>query len=582
QPGCRVIEIVPAAADAVRVGDLVELVDDEVAFSDRPQPIRRVIDRSAHALLLDRPVPVGVGHSAATHPFLRRWDQRQRDEELVDGAVPLVAGRWSPLDPGIEVEFAPGQYQRGDYWWVASRAALDGIDWPVVDGHPALLPPAGVGRRWAPLASVSIDDERGIEVRDLRTRLTPVSSSGAGAPPAGSRARAPVTPATPAVAPVGDRPVGVGEHEREVGDPATPADEDGDPGEPPPPVEPVPVDPVDPAGRPRDLRVAGTRVAWAPRQELDTEGLGEVSGVVRAGAELLVVTERGVVEVDPATGEWEIIGLSPTERIEQSCCLVDGVILLVGGREPRGRPDGAVHAFDVASRSWSRRAPLPTPVSYPCVAASQGTVHVLGGLSSGLGPMTRVTRHHQVYDAATDIWWTGSPLPRPSARAAGGVLDDGVHVVGGLGRWWFGRRPDDRHDVWSEGRWQRAEPLRRPHAHLGAAVVDGLLAVVGSGGDTSSVVVTFAPRADRWETLPPLPGPAAAPVVTGDESGLVVVGRSEEGPFVDRIASPHAWEIVVRVPGQTVFSPPTVANPNAVRESGGRGDKRLADPLQNG
>lgn len=68
------------------------------------------------------------------NPKVRRWDQKTTIE------VKTSANFWIPLEDGIEVKFAENDiYRAGDYWLIPARVATGQIEWPVVDGEPALL-----------------------------------------------------------------------------------------------------------------------------------------------------------------------------------------------------------------------------------------------------------------------------------------------------------------------------------------------------------------------------------------------------------------------------------------------------------
>src|SRR5205823_10117259 len=64
------------------------------------------------------------------HPKVRRWEDRQD-----------VKAGWLTLEDGVEVEFADGFYNTGDYWLIPARTATGDVEWPTDGGDPAASPP---------------------------------------------------------------------------------------------------------------------------------------------------------------------------------------------------------------------------------------------------------------------------------------------------------------------------------------------------------------------------------------------------------------------------------------------------------
>jgi hypothetical protein len=101
--------------------------------------------------------------------MLRRWDHKARGNGL---AQPIVEGPYIDLEDGVQVAFTStgGQYRVGDYWLVPARTATADVIWPQEAGQPKSLPPAGVVRYRAPLASF----KAGVQT-DLRRWFKPLA-----------------------------------------------------------------------------------------------------------------------------------------------------------------------------------------------------------------------------------------------------------------------------------------------------------------------------------------------------------------------------------------------------------------------
>jgi Family of unknown function (DUF6519) len=64
------------------------------------------------------------------HPKVRRWENTQ-----------TVTSGWITLEDGVEVEFADGWYNTGDYWLIPARTATGDVEWPADLGDPTASPP---------------------------------------------------------------------------------------------------------------------------------------------------------------------------------------------------------------------------------------------------------------------------------------------------------------------------------------------------------------------------------------------------------------------------------------------------------
>jgi hypothetical protein len=167
----------------LRIGDWVQVLYDEVVLRGRqPAPLAQVIqlDEGAGRVTLaakpdDTELPVypvrnenAARGDRVTHPFLRRWDQRERQRGARtplpawvadDGALALVEDRWLPLEDGVQIMFSKPagaeahEYRSGDYWLIPARVATGKLEWPSDEhGDPVPQAPHGVEHHFAPLA----------------------------------------------------------------------------------------------------------------------------------------------------------------------------------------------------------------------------------------------------------------------------------------------------------------------------------------------------------------------------------------------------------------------------------------------
>ena len=104
------------------------------------------------------------------HPLLRRWDGPVAPITEVQDP----SSEFTLLENGVQVQFltqdTASQYRSGDYWLIPARVALGDIIWPFgPDGKTRQkLPPRGIARHFAPLASWRVGKAQGfIDLRKL-------------------------------------------------------------------------------------------------------------------------------------------------------------------------------------------------------------------------------------------------------------------------------------------------------------------------------------------------------------------------------------------------------------------------------
>jgi hypothetical protein len=159
------------ARSSIEAGDWVEVLDDAYTGQRRNEPLRRVrgVDPLDRRITLEpaNGDSTATGRRANLHPFLRRWDQRAASRgpsELTHG-VPVDTNAWQPLEDGVEVQFAAGDYQVGDYWLIPARTATGDVEWPGGSESPEFQDPRGVVYHYAPLALVVALNQAPIDLR---------------------------------------------------------------------------------------------------------------------------------------------------------------------------------------------------------------------------------------------------------------------------------------------------------------------------------------------------------------------------------------------------------------------------------
>ena len=114
--------------------------------------------------------------------------------------------------------------------------------------------------------------------------------------------------------------------------------------------------------------------------------------------------------------------------------LIGGTVYIAGGKRTLpGSPQVLADVYTYSSDGWSARSPMPLPRADCASAVFQDKLWVIGGRRVGeprdglIAPMEPCAEV-QVYEASTDSWSAGTPLPFvPDAAAA--VVHDGDLLV---------------------------------------------------------------------------------------------------------------------------------------------------------
>jgi N-acetylneuraminic acid mutarotase len=148
---------------------------------------------------------------------------------------------------------------------------------------------------------------------------------------------------------------------------------------------------------------------------------------------------------------------------------------------------------------WISLAPLQTARQELAVAAANGRLYAIGGISGN-----SVLSSVEEYDPPTNRWRFVAPLPETLHHPAAAVVDDIIYVIGGYRTLAFDPtsavyRYDPRSDLWT-----RVASLPSPRGALAAAVIDGRIYAVG-GNPGGNALTMYDPMADRWTSLAAMP-----------------------------------------------------------------------------
>ena len=237
---------------------------------------------------------------------------------------------------------------------------------------------------------------------------------------------------------------------------------------------------------------------------------------------------------DPETPEasrWQARAQMPTPRGRYAVAALDGLIYAVAGLTDEGWSQ-RVEVYDPQQDLWGRRADKPTAVANVGAAVVNGLIYVPGGLHES-GAVRDLL---EIYDPASDAWSSGPSLPTPVCAYAIAPYGEGFYVMGG----WDGEGYLDTVFYFdaSTGSWTLETPMRIPRGFAGAATVEERIYLLGGYDGVSEYALceSYAPELARagenpWLTHSPMKMGRAGHSVSPIEGSLYVVGGGWEQPF---------------------------------------------------
>jgi N-acetylneuraminic acid mutarotase len=177
--------------------------------------------------------------------------------------------------------------------------------------------------------------------------------------------------------------------------------------------------------------------------------------------------------------------------------ITPSTIAIVGGIIPDANGDGSfetttlVQIYNATSQTWTRAADLPVALNHPNVAAINGKIYVLGGLTPAEEGVWRATGSSWEYTPDSDKWRAlpSAPEGYEAGSAAMGVHGQTIILAGGMRLLSHVREGvQDTVDFvhafdLSKGVWKRVPPRARTlpegRDHAGAAVVNGTMYILG-------------------------------------------------------------------------------------------------------
>lgn len=211
---------------------------------------------------------------------------------------------------------------------------------------------------------------------------------------------------------------------------------------------------------------------------------------------------RDVLRLD--VDRWHLAGTMPGPQSETVAIAWRGRVHLAGGRQPldqrnadwQDQGDTGLHqVFDPDNGQWQRAAPLPTPRNSAAGVLLDDLWHVVGGRTVRGGNLAV----HEAYDFASDSWRELAPMPQAAGGIAAAVLDGRIYVFGGE---YFGATSGVYAEVWTydpqRDEWALAGEMPVPRHGLGALATGNVIYVIGGaaqagGSETTARMAAFIP-----------------------------------------------------------------------------------------
>lgn len=288
--------------------------------------------------------------------------------------------------------------------------------------------------------------------------------------------------------------------------------------------------------------------------------------------------------------QWKKGAPSPFARVESPAAVIDDKIYLFGGFTDDLGSSTQVDVFDPATNSWTRKRDMPSGLTHLNAVQDGKTIWFAGGFKGKHpGP---VTNEVWKYDATSDTWAPGPPLPEP--RAGGGLAAIGrtLHYFGG----YKADRDTNATDHWSLSldagtAWQREADLPVPRGHVSAAVLSGKMYALGGdhGHDVTQIDLNacdcYDPATKAWSAIASLPdGRSHFESSTLIHKGrILVVGgrcnasqppRNVVGDILEYDATQDQWNVVAELPEKVLAPVAAIVGGRLIVISGGLNNPR--------
>ncbi|PTL72416.1 hypothetical protein C1I63_05840 [Rathayibacter caricis DSM 15933] len=219
-------------------------------------------------------------------------------------------------------------------------------------------------------------------------------------------------------------------------------------------------------------------------------------------------------------GGWSTGPALPIDLLDAGGAAIGTKIYVVDGKTSTG-PKSSLRIFDTATSAWTTGAGLPgSAVENPAVVAHNGKLYAFGGST---GPFSGASRSLYRYDPATNAWTARASMATGRGGVAGVVVGGRIWAIGGMDSTGASLKTTEKYDI-ATNTWSAGPSLLTARDNPGAAVVNDRIHVFG-GRTRLASGTEVNPNLASAEMLNPLSGGwlSRAPMPTGRRTMAVGV-----------------------------------------------------------
>jgi len=230
------------------------------------------------------------------------------------------------------------------------------------------------------------------------------------------------------------------------------------------------------------------------------------------------------VPVDPAKTRWFTRAQMPTPRTGLAVAAYDGLVYAIGGVSSDG-VTAKVEIYDPEADRWTIGRSKPTPASFVSAVEMGGKIYVPGGIGDERQPLDIL----EVYDPAGDAWQSLASMPEPLGAYGLAPFDGKLYLFGGLNGQAYVASVfcyDAEDDS-----WETLQSMETARGFLSAASINDRIYVVGGYDDRAefNTLDAYDPAADAWTSLPPMTLPRGGLAAVAVREHLYVIGGGMDG-----------------------------------------------------
>jgi Kelch motif len=235
-------------------------------------------------------------------------------------------------------------------------------------------------------------------------------------------------------------------------------------------------------------------------------GTDNVAVAATGGRVHAIGGEAGTVHAvfDPVTGLWTAGPASPVVRFASAIAVLGGRLHLIGGWNASNTASASLAShdvFDPIAGTWTAAAPLATARNAAAAGVLDGRIVVVGGRAPGIRASDQASLAScEVYDPVADRWSAGPALPQARASLAVAALGGRLYALGGESTPGGVRAAVTRLDSLT-GAWTSLPDMPLAVHGLAATVVGDAIYLMGGFTGASDAVGTASRQCWRYRPV---------------------------------------------------------------------------------